>query len=127
MSTRTGRPPAWTTAAAVAKKVLVGTRTSLPSTPSALRMISSELVPLLTAMPWRHPQNWANFCSNSAPYLPRVNCPVDSTSWIRSAIQSRSSGRNWILAAGTVRFFSGTGAGETAPAFRSTAVFALIK
>src|SRR2546427_9104466 len=103
ISTSTGRAPACTTAAAVAKNVLVGTRTSFPSTPSTRRIISKELVPLLTAMACRTPQNLANCCSNSAPYLPSVNCPVASTSWIRSAIQARSSGRNWIFAAGTRR------------------------
>src|SRR2546422_7719194 len=101
ISTSTGRAPACKTAAAVAKNVLVGTRTSLPSTPNARRMISRELVPLLTAIARRAPQNLANCCSNSAPYLPNVNCPVASTSWMRSAIQIRSSGRNWIFAAGT--------------------------
>ena len=50
MSTNTGRPPACTTAAAVAKNVFVGTSTSCPCTSRARRMISRELVPLLTAI-----------------------------------------------------------------------------
>ncbi len=45
-----GMPPACRTAPAVAKKVFVGTTTSRPATSSARRMISSALVPLLTAM-----------------------------------------------------------------------------
>src|SRR5206468_10324932 len=94
-------PPACTTAGAVAKKVLVETRTSFPWTSRARRMISSELVPLLTATAWRTPQKRANFSSNSAPYLPSVKWPDANTSWMRSAIQARSSGRNCIFAAGT--------------------------
>src|SRR5215467_10107421 len=88
-------------AAAVAKNVLVGTRTSWPPTPSVRRMISSALVPLFTAIACWVLQNQANFCSNSAPYFPSVSWPVLSTSWIRSAIHARSSGINWIFAAGT--------------------------
>src|ERR1700674_1218147 len=96
MSTSTGRPPAWTTAAAVAKKVLVGTSTSRPATPSERRMISSALVPLLTATAWRVPQSAAKRRSSS---------PSAST-----ALQARSSGRNWMRAAGTVRAGASTGA-----------------
>src|SRR5262249_26117503 len=49
-STDFTRAPACTAAAAVAKNVLAGTRTSRPSTLSARRMISSALVPELTAI-----------------------------------------------------------------------------
>jgi hypothetical protein len=73
MSISTGRPPACTTAAAVAKKVLVGTRTSRPATFKARRMISSELVPLLTAIACLTPQRAAKRRSSSAPYLPSVS------------------------------------------------------
>ena len=48
-SAKRGVPPAWSTAAAVAKNVFVGTTTSRPSTPIVRRMISIALVPLLTA------------------------------------------------------------------------------
>jgi hypothetical protein len=50
MSAKRGTPPACTTAAAVAKKVLEGTMTFFPSTPMVRKRISSALVPLLTAM-----------------------------------------------------------------------------
>src|SRR5262249_12901604 len=43
------------------------------------------------------------------PYLPRVSWPLASTSSMRAAIQARSSGRNWIRAAGTVRRGASTG------------------
>ncbi len=56
VSISTGRAPAWTTAAAVAKNVFAGTRTSRPATSSERRMISSAAVPLLTATAWRTPQ-----------------------------------------------------------------------
>ena len=59
MSAKRGTPPAWTTAAAVAKNVLAGTITVRPSRPrpasgsaSARRAISSAAVPLLTATAW---------------------------------------------------------------------------
>ena len=53
-SARRGIPPACTTAAAVAKKVLVGMTTSRPSTAKVRKMISRALVPLLTATGVRH-------------------------------------------------------------------------
>ncbi len=49
------RPPAASTAAAVAWNVLEGTITSRPSTPTDRRMISSVLVPEATATAWAAP------------------------------------------------------------------------
>ena len=49
ISANRGVAPAWRTAAEVAKKVLAGTTTSRPATPSTRRVISRALVPLLTA------------------------------------------------------------------------------
>ena len=50
LSISIGLPPAAITALAVAMKVSAGTSTSRPSTCNIRRMISSDEVPLLTAM-----------------------------------------------------------------------------
>src|SRR6185295_7919810 len=103
VSINTGRPPACITAAAVAKNVLAGTRTSFPSTPKARKAISIAEVPLLTATACLTLQPAANFSSNSAPYFPSVSWPVSRTSAMRSAIQRRSSGEKSMRAEGTDR------------------------
>lgn len=56
MSTNCGRPPASTTAEAVAKNEYAGTRTPSPGrSPQARSSSTSASVPLLTPITWRAP------------------------------------------------------------------------
>ena len=101
-SAKRGTPPACTTAAAVAKNVLVGTTTSRPPAPSARSTISRALVPLLTATAkgiwWRA----ANAFSSSRVRGPSVSDPVRKDSSTSASTSARSSSENTIRAAGTV-------------------------
>ena len=95
-------------AAAVAKKVLVGTTTSRPSTPRVRKMISRAPVPLLTAMAcgtwWRR----ANASSNSRVRGPRVSEPARSDSSIMLEDLPRGPpAEKTILAAGIERWGNG--------------------
>src|SRR5215468_2250781 len=101
VSISTGFAPAARAAAAVAKNVFAGSRTSRPATPRPRRMISSAAVPLLIAIACLAPTNSANRASKASPYGPNVKRPVVRTSLMRSAIHSRSSSEKSMRTGGT--------------------------
>src|SRR3989304_2956690 len=84
-------PPAWRTAAGVAKKVFVGTITVFPFTPKQRRIISRALVPLLTAIVYSVPATLLKADSNSSVKGPRVSRPDFKTLRRQVVISSRSS------------------------------------
>jgi hypothetical protein len=102
-STKRGIPPAWITAAAVAKNVLEGTRTCFPPTPKIRKAISRAAVPLLTAQAKGIPTKEANSSSKCLPCEPRVSCPDNSTSFILPKTSSISGGFMPSLKLGTLR------------------------
>jgi len=89
------------TAAAVAKKVLAATSTSLPSTPMARSGISMALVPEFTVTAWSTPRYAAKRSSSWRPSLPKVSWPVARHSSICWRMAALSSGGKYTEAGGT--------------------------
>ena len=103
VSTKTGSPPAWITAAAVAKNVLAGTMTVRPSTPTLRSMISRAAVPLATATAWAQPWRAAKACSKRSVTGPRVSDPVARALSTMAAMAARSDAGKTGRAGGTTR------------------------
>src|SRR6185503_10147894 len=99
ISAKTGTPPSYSAALALAAKVMAGTITSSPGLMRSARMAQcSAAVPELTATPSPAPQWAAKACSNSDTRGPVVSQPEQSASTTAltsaSAISCLPYGRN---------------------------------